>query len=267
MLGDVDNNKTIAIEQSGTTITGPTTINGAITSNDKLTVSTGGAALTGDVAINGNLKVGSTLEVASSVTNPQYSLKIKNNGISYGTIPSNDTYFSISSVSGNPKGPEYGVMTASQRIDKCVLGFDSHFDGDERVSNWAEFNSNGYCTYVSKASEASKKQTGKIPSADLNNICYLTELNSDEVVKRPTGSSAICPRLIVNKVTVGSMNSFELNLSNQGLNSILGVWLTEEKNGVVTSSGAQNFAIEGYKVKVFNSASTARTFSILVIAW
>ena len=158
------------------------------------------------------------------------------------------------------------MRTNSQRIDKCILGFNSGVDGDERVLNWAEFNSAGYCTYTSRASEASKKQTGKIPSADLNNICCLTELNSDEAVKRPTGSNAICPRLLVNKVTVEGMKSFELNLSNQGLNSILGVWLTEEKNGVTTSTSAQNFAIEGYKVKVFNSASTTRTFSILIIA-
>ena len=159
-------------------------------------------------------------------------------------------------------------MTASQRIDKCVLGFDSHFDGDERVSNWAEFNSNGYCTYVSKASEASKKQTGKIPSADLNNICCLTELNSEEVTKRPTGSNAICPRLIVGKITIPGKILQEINLSNQGINSILGVWLTEERAVGVSGETIQpRFAIEGYTVKVHNPATDSRTFSILVIAW
>lgn len=267
LLGDAEHSKTIAIEQSGITITGPTTIEGTITSNDKLTVSTGGAALAGDVAINGKLTVGPTLEVASSVTGSQYMLKIKNNGISYGTYAS-DTYFNISSVSGNPKLPEYGVRTNSQRIDKCILGFDSRFDGEERVSNWAEFNSAGYCTYASRDSEASKKQTGKIPSADLNNICYLTELNSDEVAKRPTGSNAICPRLIVGKITIPGNTLQEVNLSNQGINSILGVWLTEERAVGLSGNIIQpRFAIEGYTVKVHNPATDTRTFSILVIAW
>ena len=280
LLGDKDHSKTINIEQSGITITGDTNINGNTTiegnyinltvpgigsgAMDKtLIIESSGVTIDGDVAINSKLSVGTNFTVESTRTTIG-KLVINSNDLSYGNWL-NDTYFSISSVSGNPKGPEYGVRTTSQRIDKCVLGFDSHSDGDERVSNWAEFNSDGYCTYESRDSEASKKQTGKILSADLNNLCCLTELNSEEVAKRPTGSSAICPRLIVDKVTVRGGNSVEINLSNQGLNSILGVWLTEEKNNI--SSGYQNFAIEGYKVKIFNSASFDRTFSILVIAW
>lgn len=162
-------------------------------------------------------------------------------------------------------------MTKSQRIDKCILGYTTEILSgsigvNKLVHNWAEFNSDGYCIYSSGPLKGNKHLTGQIPQTDLNNICWLTVLTPN--ITRTTGDNAICPRLLVNKISVNGTKTYKIDLTGKAINTIIGVWLSEEGTDNIAGpeASAPRFAIVNKTINVYNPATYTRDISVLIIA-
>ena len=116
---------------------------------------------TDEIKLGTNFSVDSTGAIKST-SGTIGNLKVTSNGLVYDGSWS--TYFRIGGFDEgilDPRVPTSAIFARTQRIDNCIMGFNSESSGDH-PNFWVEFTPEGYCAYRSSDAE-NASLIGKIP--------------------------------------------------------------------------------------------------------
>ena len=207
-----------------------------------------------------SIKVGSNFSVDStgaikSTSGTIGKLSIANGGLAY---ESSSTSFRIGQESSDPRMPKYAIYSSAQRIDDCIMGLKDTISGE---TFWVEFKPEGYCTYMSN-DNMETTITGKIPYEHMKHICWL----NSSLGSAHTGSSATCPQIIVFDANVSNGRYQTYDLSDRGINEIIGAQKTEKRTTANSGVNGHGFKVDGKTIYIYNGTTVNRTYSVLVIA-
>ena len=216
---------------------------------------------TDEIKLGTNFSVDSTGAIKST-SGTIGNLKVTSNGLVYDG--SWATYFRIGGFDEgilDPREPASAIYARTQRIDNCIMGFNSNSYGE---SFWVEFSPEGYCAYKSSNAE-NASLIGKIPYDWMNRICWLhSTLGATHY-----GDSATCTQIIVFNAEVGGEKYQTYDLGDAyGINEIIGAQLTE-RDTASTGSNNQWFSVDSVNktsITIQNTTTKQKKYSVLIIA-